>query len=242
MRFIIKKELIPGVVGVIFLIITLVSVGSGVYFFRQYRKSEEQLKNPIDAAKKEAKELLAKVRKLMVLPNEEPTVATVADVATLKKNQPFFQDAADGDKVLIFQTAKKVIIYRPATNVIINVAPLIKGDGQGNSASSSSQLSSSLSESQVLKIALRNGTGVTGITKKLEDELKAKMQNITIVEKDNAKRQDYENTMVIALSNTLDKTVVQQLANELSASVSALPADEPKPAADLLIIAGKDRR
>ena len=237
-----KKEMIPWVVGGILLIITFVSVGSGVYFYRQYRESEEQLKNPTDAAKKEIQQLLAKVRKLMVLPNEEATVATVADVETLQKTQPFFQDAADGDKVLIFQAAKKAVIYRPSTNVIINVAPLVIGDGQGNPASPSSQLLSGSSQGQILKIALRNGTGVTGITKKLEEELKTKMQNITIVEKDNAERQDYEKTVVIALSDTLSKNFVQQLANELSASVSALPFDEPKPAADLLIIAGKDRR
>jgi len=237
-----KKDSIPLIVAGIFLILSIIGIGSGVYFYRQYRGSEEQLKNPTDRAKKEAQQLLVKVRKLMVLPNEEPTVATVADVETLKKSQPFFQDAADGDKVLIFQAAKKAVIYRPSTNVIINVAPLVIGDGQGNPASPSSQLASGSSQGQVLKIALRNGTGVTGITKKLEDELKAKMQNITIVEKDNAQRQDYEKTVVIVLSDTLSKTFVQQLANELSASLSALPFDELKPDADLLIIAGKDRK
>jgi len=95
---------------------------------------------------------------------------------------------------------------------------------------------------QPMRIALRNGSGVTGVTKRLEDELNSRLKNIVITEKDNAKRMNYEKTIVVSLSESLNKIVVQQLVNDLSASVSALPSDEPKPAADILIIAGKDRK
>ena len=138
-------------------------------------------------------------------------------------------------------TAKKAILYRPSTNVIVNVAPIID---QGT-ATGAGQLTSTTigqgTEGQHVRIALRNGTGIVGVTKKLEEELQVKVQNVLITEKDNAKRADYEKTLVIPLVSTLNTTVIQQLANELSATVSSLPVDEPKPAADILIIAGKDR-
>jgi len=231
-----KKELIPVITTIIFCILSIIGIGSGVYFYTQYQASEQKLKNPTEAAKTESAEVMAKVKKLMVIPNEEAQVATVLDVENLKKTQAFFTDAKNNDKILIFPLAKKAILYRPSENIIINVAPIIDQGTQ------SAQLQSTTVPQQPLKIALRNGSGVTGITKKLEDELKAKMQNILITEKDNAKRADYEKTVVISLTDTLNKTVMQQLAQELSASVSSLPADEPKPDADLLIIAGKDRK
>ncbi|KKT36061.1 MAG: hypothetical protein UW22_C0045G0011 [Candidatus Gottesmanbacteria bacterium GW2011_GWB1_44_11c] len=234
-----KKEHIPVIMSGIFLILSMIGIGSGVYFYRQYRTSEEKLKNPNQAAKQESKELMKRVGKLMILPFEEAQVATIADAETLKKTQAFFQDAKDNDKLLIFPDAKKAIIYRPTANVIINVAPFID---QGNPATGAGEMQSALGQGQELKIALRNGSGVVGVTKKLEEDLKAKMQNITITEKDNAKRTDYEKTVVIGLSDTLSKTFIQQFANELSATVSTLPPEEPKPVADLLIIAGKDRK
>jgi hypothetical protein len=234
-----KKEVVPIIVAGFFCILSIVGIGTGVYFYRQYRVSEEKLKNPTEAAKLESKALMAKVGKLMVLPNEEAQVATVTDVENLKKTQPFFQDAKDNDKLLLFPNAKKAVLYRESANVIVNVAPIID---QANQATLSGQIPSLGVQGQPVKISLRNGSGIVGITQKLEEELKTKMQNFTIVEKDNAKRMDYEKTMVISLSDTLNKAVVQQLANTLSATVSSLPSDEPKPEADLLIIAGKDRK
>ena len=240
-----QKEKIPYIVSGIFFLLSVMGIGSGVYFYRQYKANETKLNNPTEATKQENQALVAKVGKLMVLPSEEAQVATVSDVENLKKTQQFFQDAEDNDKVLLFLTAKKAILYRPSTNIIVNVAPIID---QGNTATGAAQLAStslgqgSAAQGQVLRIALRNGTGIVGMTKKLEDELQTKVQNFTITEKDNAKRTDYEKTLVIPISDSLNKTVVQQLANELSATVSSLPADEPKPTADLLIIAGKDRK
>lgn len=232
-----KKDMLPILIAGIFCILAVVGIGSGVYFYRQYKTSEAKLKNPTETARLESESLMKKVGKLMLLPNEEAQVATVSDVETLKKTQPFFKDAKENDKVLLFPNAKKAVLYRESTNVIINVAPIMD---QQNSSTSSGQTQGT--QNQELKIALRNGSGMVGVTQKLEDELKTKIQNYSVVEKDNAKRMDYEKTMVISLSDTLNKTLVQQLANELSASVSSLPLDEPKPAADILIIAGKDRK
>lgn len=104
----------------------LVAGGTAYYFYSQYSslKSDPQV-----LAKKEAASLVEKVGKLIILPEgEEPTVATVSDPEKLK-NQQFFANAKAGYKVLIYTNSKKAILYDPALNKIVEVAPLNIGNG-----------------------------------------------------------------------------------------------------------------
>jgi hypothetical protein len=92
--------------------------GLAYYFYMQVRD------NPQIAQQKEIDELVANVAKLIVLPaDEQPVVATVADPDQLD-DQPFFANAKKGDKVLIYNNARKVILYDPVEHRIIEVAPL----------------------------------------------------------------------------------------------------------------------
>lgn len=118
-----KKISVPVVVIVSLFIILLVALGSGVYYFFQYQKAERRLVNPDTAAKEETRELLAAVGKVMLLPNEEPTVATISDKDKLS-DQPFFAESQNGDRVILFPQAKKAVLWRPSTHMVINVAPI----------------------------------------------------------------------------------------------------------------------
>ncbi len=65
--------------------------------------------------------LIAEVGKLIDLPKDEkPTVATVSDSDKLK-DQQFFKNAKTGDKVLIYTSTKRAILYRPSEHRIIDV-------------------------------------------------------------------------------------------------------------------------
>ncbi len=63
----------------------------------------------------------------MVLPDEQPTVATVTDPEKLQ-SQEFFRQAKAGYKVLIFTAAKKAVLYDPVGNRIVEVGPLQTND------------------------------------------------------------------------------------------------------------------
>ncbi len=109
-------------IGIVLLVI--LAVFPSVYFFRQYQKAQFKLDNPTEVAKQDAKVTIAAVSKLMMLPQgEEPTVMQVKDI-TLLKDQPFFANAVNGDKVIIYMKAKKAILYRVDANKIIDVAPI----------------------------------------------------------------------------------------------------------------------
>ena len=101
-----------------------ISLAGAVYFYAQW----QGLKAPPASLENESSELVASVGKLMLLPEgETPTIATVSDLEKLK-DQPFFVNANNGDKVLIYTNAKKAILYDPVAHKIIEVAPINIGN------------------------------------------------------------------------------------------------------------------
>lgn len=111
---------------VIILFLLVIVLGGTTYYFYKNSKLSNVDKNAADQA--EAKELADKVGKLIVLPEGEvPTIATVTDPEALK-DQAFFADAKQGYKVLIFNNAKKAILYDPIANKIVTVAPINIGE------------------------------------------------------------------------------------------------------------------
>ena len=101
----------------------IVVVALGALAFFQYREIQK-LRSPETASEQQALQLKSRVSKLMQLPDEPPTVATVKDEDALR-SQEFFKDSKEGDKVLIFPEAKKAVIYRESDNRIINSGPIV---------------------------------------------------------------------------------------------------------------------
>ncbi len=112
------------------IIIAVLAIGAAGYFYYQLYKMKQ---DPNATARREATELVAKVSKLVVLPEEVPTVATVSDTEALK-DQAFFKNAKQGDKVLIYAQAKKAILYSVELNKILEVAPLNIGSQNSTTA------------------------------------------------------------------------------------------------------------
>lgn len=67
--------------------------------------------------------LIAEVSEIFELPNEEATIATVTDPALLS-DQDFFAKSQAGDVALIYQNARKAILYRPSQKKVIEVGML----------------------------------------------------------------------------------------------------------------------
>ena len=222
-----KNLLIPVAV-----IIALIAIIAAVYFFVQYQKTQNLLANPNISAQQEVKSLVAKVGNLIELPaGEDPTVATVSDKTKLA-DQPFFANAENGDKVLIYTKAKKAILYRPSTNKIIEVAPVNLGNN------TTTQNPSPTASPKTFKVVLLNGTTTIGLTNVAEKTLTSKLSNVQITNKDNAAKSDYTKTVVVDLNN--NPSEAQSIAQVLGGAVGALPSGETKPTGvDFLVILAK---
>ncbi len=124
---------------VLFVVLFLGSSGVAYYFYQQYLTVKA---DPQRVAQDEVAALVARVGRLIVLPEGEmPTVATVNDPEKLK-DQPFFANAKAGFKVLIYTNAKKAILYDPVGDKIVEVAPVNIGASTGASSAEDTSASS----------------------------------------------------------------------------------------------------
>jgi hypothetical protein len=235
-------------------------MGSAGYFYWQYKKA---VASPSAAAQDEAKSIMEKIGKFMVLPDEQPTLATVADQDKLK-DQMFFSSAENGDKVLIFSKSQKAILYRPSIGKIIEVASLSGQTAPASTApaadtpndttaattgnpqsapdlslppNAASNTSPAAVATGPVKVAIFNGSSIKGLAQTLAGEI-ADISNIQVTDKTNAKG-NYTDDLVVDITGS-NSDVAQKIADKIGGTVGSLPAAETKPdGADVLVIGGK---
>ena len=221
------------VIGVVVLIVGLSA--NSYRLSRQNRKLgieiETLRKDPNSVAKEEIKELVAKLSKLVVLPEgEEPVVATVTDKEKLK-DQPVFAKAENGDKILIYAKAQKAYIYRPATNLLVDVVPVNIGNQQITITG--------VDEKNPLRVALVNGSKNVGISNELEKRINDKnIPGVSVVSKATAKSDAYVKTLVLDITGKMGKQAAEMAL--LVGGEVATQSAETFPKADLMIIIGAD--
>lgn len=108
------------------IIIALATFASWSYYryimVRKQVSALSSIEGQQQLAQEQVSQLIEKVGKHMILPrDEEPTVANVTDADALKKEQPFFESAKNGNQVLVYAQAKKAILYDSTEDIIVNV-------------------------------------------------------------------------------------------------------------------------
>lgn len=225
-KLLFKKTTIP--VGLIILLMVLAS-GGVAYAIKTNPEAIGLRKGPEDI-KREEEALIKEVRSKIDLPSEEtPTLATVTDVEKVK-DQPFFAKAKNGDRVLIYSNAKKVVLYRPSEARVIEIGTVNIGGTEGVTRDSETPL----------KFAIFNGTTSTGLTNIMESDLKKIITDADILAKGNALSTDYEKTILVNVVG--DEILANDLASKLGIETGELPEGEKSPeGVDFIIIVGKDK-
>ena len=120
---------------VILIVLFVAATGGFAWSYWKYQQVQKEiaklatLEGQQELTKKQVQEIIKKESLLIVVPEkEEPIVATIIDVKSLSKDQPFYKDAKNGDKLIIYPKAKKAIIYDPDRNILVNVGPIYLQD------------------------------------------------------------------------------------------------------------------
>lgn len=237
----------PALIGGI--IILIIIVIAGVIYAISYFAPNAAVNNSKVQAD-EVKKLIDEVGEKFVLPQgETPTIATVTDVEKLA-SQPFFKDAQNGDKVIIYGNAKQAILYRPSIQKIIAVSS-INGTGlsqpQNPDTSASASAKTSITpapndKSAKVKIAILNSTKEAGLAKKASALFDDGNYDVTVTA--NAVG-EYGTTTVSVINKSVAtdaklKEIISQLS-KVNATAKNLPTDESAPAgSDVVIILGSD--
>ena len=137
---------------IVFIALLAIGVGFLGYNYINMQKEIKNLKDPKAAealAKQEVQRVVEKVGAHMILPKgEEPTLASITDIDALKKEQPFYEGAENGDQILVYKNAKIGIVYSPTKDKIVKVGPVVfQEDTSGTTTSPTSSDSSSSSTS-----------------------------------------------------------------------------------------------
>lgn len=200
-----------------------------------------------DEARKVTEELVKEVGKLIALPSDEsPTLATILDVEKLK-GQPFFANAVNGDKVLVYTNARKAYLYRPNERKLIEVGTLTPGDQAASQELLSQQQGQVAGESTsptpdaigAVTIALRNATTDETRLTTYEQLVKQRVPTATISERGTASRTDLFSSVLYDVKGT-QSAKAQALARALGLqSAGKLPDTEPASTADFVIFVGQ---
>ena len=122
-----KKYLFLGIFIFVFL-----AFPPAYYFYSQYQKMSDDYEKTKSLLNKSSKvlaetsnqEIVDRVSKLIELPSETPTIEKITD-KSIFGNQAFFNSSQIGDTIIVFNNAKKIIIYREGVNKIVDVGTLV---------------------------------------------------------------------------------------------------------------------
>ena len=226
--------------NLIVLLVFAVLISACVWLFINYNNAQKQVDylselTVEDLNKKATDELLEKVGKLILLPEDEQrTISTIQDIDKLAEQEPFFEKAQNGDKVIIYND--RAIIYSPTKNILVNVGPVYaqENDSQGaNENLGINQINTPPAE-EIISLEIRNGSETAGLATELNDKLSDR-ENYKITNVNNAARKDYDNNILINLSGKDINKLEEELGMQ---AVNSLPAGEAQSAADAVIILG----
>lgn len=152
-------------------------------------------------------------KELSISGDGNPVVLTVVD--DKKVEQPFLEQAVNGDKVLLYYKVKKSVLFRPSEKRIIHHGTYTP---------------------PAAKVFLRGGTDNGTKLKEVRDKL-VEVEDINLASQDSSPKQDYKGVTIVSVTDRYDDKI-RELSQLFDVEISRLPAGESFPDADILIIVG----
>lgn len=105
-------------------VVVIIAIAAIAFALNQNKKLQDVKNSTQEVATTEVEKIISDVSKHIVLPaNETPSAAVVSDLSKLK-GQPFFERAELGDVVLVYANVRRVVLWRPSTQKIVEVSAI----------------------------------------------------------------------------------------------------------------------
>lgn len=105
-----KRRLLVGLL----VVLLVLACGTSALLFFKYQRAIDTNTN------KEADAIAKRIGDIVSLPSEKPSISTVLDRSKLT-NKVLKERAHNGDKLLIYDKAKRIILYRPSVGKVIDM-------------------------------------------------------------------------------------------------------------------------
>ena len=99
----------------LFLTLVVILLATSVVLYLKYQEASKKA----DAAQAD-QQLIEHVAQMVIVPTEQPSVATVLDKSKLT-NKELAERAENDDKLILYAKSKKVILYRPSQQKIVDI-------------------------------------------------------------------------------------------------------------------------
>lgn len=124
-----RQKKLKMILGGLVALVVLLTLATGYSQYKLYKLAKDEQVTGVTNPPKTGEEVLAALGKHILLPQGNPQIAEIQDVAKLKETQAFFKDAQNGDIVVVYETT--IFIYRPSADIVV-AAGDISGANQAN--------------------------------------------------------------------------------------------------------------
>lgn len=240
-----ERKFVAATGGFIIGVIIFIGIAHEFGYDKNELANKKMISSEVSLEKKQIDSVNAAVARNFGLSyDEDPVLATVTDIEKMRAQQ-FFVKIENNDKVLIYTRNKKVILFRPSTNKILDISQElginIGVTNQNTVMASPDDLTNNTmnggEKTVSAKIVVANGARIGGLAQRI-GEMITNTFGVNIAEKINTIGK-YRSTIVVDLSGS-NSLLAQKIAGAVGGEVTALPEGEEKPAADILVIGGSN--
>lgn len=237
-----KTNYSGGVLAIV-IVLLILSLTALAFLYLEYDKLEGKLADPnyleelIEKDTENGGDLLAQVGRHIRLSDETPQIATIANIENLIQEQPFFSGSKNGDRVLIYPD--KVIVYDEAEDIIVNVGFLTANEYTSTSTVenvSEDENTENEIDFKPLSVEVRNGSVVRGLAGNTRNHI-LESENFEVTGVANAARSDYEQGVIVDLSDGSKQPYLDELKEILNLEIiTELPEGEVSSPAEIVVI------
>jgi len=180
-------------------------------------------------------------RHIAIPQEEEPTIARVEDLESMRQNNPtFYENASEGDALVVWSNL--AVLYSEDKDLVLAVLPLELGSSDKVIVEKKDEAQVAVdllkNEQELAKIEVLNGTYSAGLARVASNVLEEK--GFTTLRPRDARRKGYEKSIIIKRIDQELPETLQMLQELFGADVVDLPEAETVVNGDIIVILGSN--